>query len=318
LKRALVTGASGFVGANLALRLLADGHEVHLLLRPEFAPWRIKAFRDQVQLHRADLTDGAAVEALVAKIKPAWIFHLAAYGAYSQQADPGAIMRTNVQGTVNLLEACLKTGFEAFVNAGSSSEYGFKDHAPSEDDFLEPNSRYAVAKASATLYCRHIAQHHDAPVTTLRLYSAYGPYEEPTRLLPTLIVRGLEGELPPLVNPDIARDFVHVADVCEAFILAARSGQKLGAVYNVGTGVQTSLRQVVEIAQRAMHLSAEPQWGSMADRMWDATVWVANNRKIKEELGWKPTVNFEEGFNRMLDWFRSDPAMLSHYASVLK
>ncbi len=314
----LVTGASGFVGANLALRLLADGHEVHLLLRPEFAPWRIEAFRDRVQLHRVDLTDGAAVQSLVAKIKPAWIFHLAAYGAYSQQADPGAIVRTNVQGTANLLEACLKIGFEAFVNAGSSSEYGFKDHAPTENDFLEPNSRYAVAKASATLYCRHIAQHHGAPVTTLRLYSAYGPYEEPTRLLPTLIVRGLKGELPPLVNPDIARDFVHVADVCEAFILAARSARKDGAVYNVGTGVQTSLRQVVETARRAMQLSAEPQWGSMPDRVWDSTVWVANHRKIKEELGWKPSLNFEEGFRSMLDWFRGNPETLQYYSNVLK
>ena len=314
----LVTGASGFVGANLALRLLADGHEVHLLLRPEFAPWRIEAFRDRVQLHRVDLTDGAAVQSLVAKIKPAWVFHLAAYGAYSQQADASAIVGTNVLGTANLLEACLKIGFEAFVNAGSSSEYGFKDHAPTENDFLEPNSRYAVAKASATLYCRHIAQHHGAPVTTLRLYSAYGPYEEPTRLLPTLIVRGLKGELPPLVNPDIARDFVHVADVCEAFILAARSARKDGAVYNVGTGVQTSLRQVVETARRAMQLSAEPQWGSMPDRVWDSTVWVANHRKIKEELGWKPSLNFEEGFRSMLDWFRGNPETLQYYSNVLK
>src|SRR6185436_2537188 len=115
------------------------------------------------------------------------------------------------------VQAGLRVGFEAFVNAGSSSEYGFKDHAPAETEWLEPNSDYAVTKAAATLYCRQVAVSGRLPLCTLRLYSIYGPYEEPTRLIPTLILHGTEGALPALAAPDTARDYVHVDDASEAY-----------------------------------------------------------------------------------------------------
>src|SRR5207237_854558 len=140
---------------------------------------------------------------------------------YSSQTDLSQMVRTNFTSTINLVESCLKTGFEVFVNTGSSSEYGFKNHAPSEDEAIEPNSDYAVSKAVATLYCRHKARQKNVHIPTLRLYSIYGPYEEPTRLMPALLIRGLSGELPPLVNPDIARDYVYTEDAVDAFLLAA-------------------------------------------------------------------------------------------------
>src|SRR5262249_24369371 len=151
------------------------------------------------RLHEAPLEDPAAV---VRRVRPEWVFHLAAHGAYSSQTDVRQILQTNVLGTAALVEACLETGFEAFVDTGSSSEYGFTDHAPAEDEAPEPNSHYAVAKASATLFCRHTARSRHVHIPTLRLYSVYGPWEEPTRLIPTLLVRGLDGTLPPLVDPD--------------------------------------------------------------------------------------------------------------------
>ena len=117
------------------------------------------------------LDDAWAVRAAVSSIQPRWIFHLAVHGAYPGQTDLAEMVRTNIQGTMNLVEACVAEGFDAFVNTGSSSEYGVKDHAPSENSWLEPNSHYAVTKASATRYCRYTAQQHKVPLTTLRLYS---------------------------------------------------------------------------------------------------------------------------------------------------
>ena len=314
MKRAIITGATGFVGANLARRLLQDGHQVHLLVRPGYTRWRIQAMRNDVCLHEADLRDEEAIANVVGNIRPNWVFHLAAYGAYSWQTDLRRMVQTNIIGTINLVEACLKTGFEAFVNTGSSLEYGFKDHAPSESEWLEPNSHYAVTKASATLFCRYTAQSQGVHLPTLRLYSVYGPYEEPTRLIPTLILRGLNGELPPLVNPDITRDFVYVDDVSESYLLTAtRPNQEPGAVYNVGTGVQSSLREVVDVARRVMGITVEPEWGSMPDRQWDTNVWVSDNRKIQGELGWRPRYTFEQGFRTMVNWFRDNPALQHLY-----
>ena len=309
MKRVIITGGTGFIGANLARRLLSDGHEIHLLNRYGYQPWRIKSIRKILRCHEVDFGDAEALERKIGIIRPDWVFHLAAHGAYSWQTDLYQMVQINIIGTINLVEACLRTGFEAFVNTGSSSEYGFKDHVVSENEWLEPNSHYAVTKASATLYCRYTAQSRGVHMPTLRLYSVYGPYEDPTRLMPALILRGLKGEFPPLVKPDLAHDFVYVDDVSEAYILAAsRANQEADPVYNVGTGVETSLREVVEVARQLMEIKVKPKWGSMPNRQWDTGIWVADNRKIRDQLGWQPRYTFEQGFRLMVNWFRDKSA----------
>jgi UDP-glucose 4-epimerase len=314
MAKVLITGASGFVGNNLTRHLLTLGHRVNLLLRDSYADWRVQDIRDHTEIHTADLRDSDTVNRIVKKIGPDWVFHLAAHGAYSSQTDVMRILQTNIIGTVTLLQACLETGFEAFVNTGSSSEYGFKNLPPAETEWLEPNSYYAVAKASTTLFCRYTAQSLGLRIPTLRLYSVYGPYEEPSRLMPMLIVKGLENRLPPLVAPHIARDYVYVDDVVRVYLLAAtEEKQELGAVYNVGTGVQTSLREVVDVACRALGIAEEPKWGSMEDRIWDTGVWVSDNQSIGRKLAWRPEYTFEQGFRKMVQWFKDNPAMIEEY-----
>jgi UDP-glucose 4-epimerase len=318
MKRVMVTGATGFVGANLARRLLQDGHQLHLLVRPGFSDWRIQAIRTDVSLYEVELRDAERLEQVVKEIRPEWVFHLAAHGAYSWQTDLRQMAWTNFLGTINLVEACLKAGAEVFINTGSSSEYGYKSFAPSETENLEPNSHYAVTKASATLFCRYTAQHSDMRLYTLRLYSVYGPYEAPKRLMPTLILHGLRGKFPPLVRPEIVRDFVYVEDVNDAYLLAAsKAEQEVGAVYNVGTGVQTSMRQVVAVARQILPFTAEPEWGAMPDRSWDTTSWGANNKKITAELGWRPRYTFSRGFSQQVEWFRGNPSILEFYSKNL-
>jgi nucleoside-diphosphate-sugar epimerase len=308
MKRVILTGGTGFVGANLARRLLRDGHELHLLVRPNYQPWRIADIRSDLRLHELHLPDAEAVARVVSQIRPEWVFHLAVHGAYSWQTEWEQMVRTNIQGTMSLVFACLKTGFEAFVNTGSSSEYGFKDHAPAESEALAPNSHYAVTKAAATMFCCHIAQSRRVHLPTLRLYSVFGPYEDPGRLLPTLIMQGLKGKLPPLADPHVARDFVYVDDVVEAYLLAATvRTPEWGSIYNVGTGVQTTLREAVAVAREVMQIAAEPVWNAMPNRTWDANVWVSDNRKIRAQLGWQPRSTFAEGFRLMLGWFRQGP-----------
>ena len=318
MKRVILTGASGFVGANLVRRLLKDGHDIHLLVRQGYNPWRIEDLCADVQLHVIELTDDVALNRVVGNIRPDWVFHLATYGAYSWQTDLHQMIQTNIIGSINLIMAGLRTGFEVFVNTGSSSEHGFKRHASSETDWLEPNSLYAVTKASATLFCQYFAQSQKMRMSTLRLYSVYGPYEEPGRLMPTLILLGLQGKLPPLVNPSVVRDYVYVEDVVDAYIrVATQIDQEPGAIYNVGTGIQTSMCEVVEIARRVMGIVVEPKWGSMMNRLWDTSIWVADSRKIRHDLGWQPSYTFEQGFCQMVSWFLSDPKIMGYYRNRL-
>lgn len=312
--RALVTGAGGFVGANLAAGLAQAGHEVVAWVRPEGTTWRLQPLGDAIEVAAVDLLDGEAIDAGVRAARPDWVFHLAAHGAYSWQEDAERIMQTNLVSTVRLLAACRRHGFAAFVNAGSSSEYGFQDHAPREDELPEPNSDYAAMKAAATLHCRFVAQRDDVHVVTLRLYSVYGPWEEPGRLLPTLVARGLEGRLPPLVSPDTPRDFITVRDTERAFLEAAqRTDVERGGVFNIGSGRQTTLREVVEVARGQLGIAAEPEWGTEPQRAWDAAVWVADASKAREQLGWAAEDDLPTGFACLAGWLREHPELWERY-----
>ncbi len=336
MKRALITGGTGFVGANLARRLLRDGHEVHLLVRPGFRPWRIDSIKPDLHLHTASITDADAVTRAVRAARPEWVFHLAAYGAYPTQQDQQRMFDTNVLGTTRLLDACLGAGpdvtVEAFIHAGSSSEYGRRSEPHREAADPHPESDYASTKLTATEACCRKAAETGVAIMTLRLYSIYGPYEEPSRLIPRLIVEGRRGRWPPLASPGTARDFVHVDDAVDAFLLAAQAnpaqpgamlpGAALpgaipqGAIFNVGTGVQTTLADAVSTTRDFFGIEPEPAWASMPDRSWDTANWVADNRLIRDALGWHARLTFPGGLRRTAAWYDAHPELHEAYEAV--
>ncbi len=303
MKRALVTGSAGFVAANLVRRLLGDGYEVIATVRPQSDSWRIDELRDDIDYIELDITDAKQVADVVGRTRPDTIFHLAAHGAYSWQRERRRIFDTNLGGTINVFDAAVAQGVGAVVLAGSSSEYGFKDHSPAETEAPEPNSDYAAAKAAATLLAGYIGRSESLNVVTLRLYSAYGPWEEPDRLVPTLVSSALAGRLPPLADPDTARDFVFVADVGDAFVKAARrANTATGQIYNLGTGRQTTLREIVETARQLFGVKEEPVWNTMPRRTWDTKVWVADSARIRIELDWEPETSLEQGLTATAEW----------------
>ncbi len=312
----MITGSTGFVGANLTRRLIQDGHEVHCLVRHGYIPWRIDEIRKDIYIHEVDFDDVSALSSVCSNIHADWIFHLAVFGAYSWQTDVSEIIKTNILGTTNLVDACLKKGFEIFVNTGSSSEYGIKDHAPQEDEWADPNSYYAVSKVSATQFCRFTANRLKVNIPTLRLYSVYGPYEQPGRLMPTLITKALAKTLPPLVNPNTARDFIFIDDVLSAYLQLAQNSGKFsdhGAVFNVGTGVQTSLSELVDIVCNKFELKVEPDWGSMQNKEWDSEVWIADSQKIQSQFKWKYQISLTDGLQKFTDWYTNHPELHQRY-----
>jgi nucleoside-diphosphate-sugar epimerase len=301
----LITGASGFVGACLAHRITADGCDTHLLDYPGTPDWRIRDILPRVTLHPLDITDVQAVEQALARIRPRTIFHLATYGAYPTQQDVGRTVQVNVTGTWNLLSAAMNHGFDAFINTGSSSEYGFKDHPMSEDERLEPVTHYAITKATATMMCQAMGRTRRLPILTLRPFSVYGFWEEPPRLVPWVIKACLTGTNPTLTTPNPVRDFVFTEDFVDAYLLAAENAAQFpGEVFNIGSGRQTTVGEMVERIIRLTNSKVKPEWEKIANPRIEPGHWCADPGKARTRLGWQPRHNLEQGLNRMIDWMR--------------
>jgi nucleoside-diphosphate-sugar epimerase len=312
--RALVTGAEGFLGANLVRHLTCAGHEVIALSRPGGTLWRLEEVETEMQTLELDLRDTVAIERVLVESKPQWVFHLATHGAYSWQTDVRTMIDVNVGATAALLAVARVIDVHAFVNVGSSSEYGLKTHAPHEDEWLEPNSHYAVTKAAGS-HLTALAAMDGLPAVTLRLYSIYGPWEDPGRLMPALVRSATQGECPVLVGPETARDFVYVDDCCDALLRAAQRGAPdcPGSILNIGSGTQTRLDELVEIAREALDVTALPEWNTMEQRRWDTSVWVSDPHAASEHLGWKASITPAQGLVRMAAWLRAKPRLWERY-----
>jgi nucleoside-diphosphate-sugar epimerase/transketolase N-terminal domain/subunit/2-polyprenyl-3-methyl-5-hydroxy-6-metoxy-1,4-benzoquinol methylase len=305
----LLTGASGFIGSVLLRRLVSSGAKVSIILRKESKTWRINDLIDKVDVYYSNLSSVSELTEIVKKINPTVIYHLATNGAYSYQENANKIIETNIIGTWNLLQASNSVEYKLFVNTGSSSEYGFKEFSMKETDIVEPSSYYAVTKCAQTLLCTHIAKQENKPIVTLRPFSVYGPYEEPTRLVPTLITSLLQNKKMNLVSPTIARDYIYIDDMVDAYLKIEELIKNSGEYFNIGTGVQTTIKQIVE---KSIQISKKPGnfvWGGINNRNWDSDIWVADISKAKRLLNWEPKHSLDDGIKKTLDWSEQNNTM---------
>jgi nucleoside-diphosphate-sugar epimerase len=171
---------------------------------------------------------------------------------------------------------------------------------------LAPNSVYAVAKAAQTHLASLVARRGAMAVVTFRLFSVYGPWEEPTRLLPTIIRRAAAGLPLEMAAPETARDFVYVDDVLDAMLDVDRLPAVTGEVFNLASGIQSTLRDVVEAVQAVVGDRSEVRWGAMASRRWDTDRWQADVSRARTVLGWSPKHTLREGIARMAAWMAGE------------
>jgi len=303
--KTLITGAAGFIGANLAIRLVDEGHDVHAIVKPTSSPWRLDAVKDRIAVHIGDLNDEVAVADILRNVRPEVVYHFAVHGAYHHQNDDAVILRTAVQGTLNLLHASKAVDVRMFVNTGTSSEYGSKDHPMREDEIIDPNSYYAVGKAAQTMLCRQYSRQEELPLCTLRLFSAYGPYEEPGRLVPELIKNALANVEIPLAQPETARDFIYIDDIIDAYKKVAAHDELRGDIFNIGTGKQSTLREIAEHVLAMTGSSSALKWNAYPPRPFDTSVWVADVRRAADVLGIRAETTLEDGLRDMVQWVRT-------------
>ncbi len=308
--RIFITGAGGFIGSNLTKKLSSLGYDIHIILKPGSNPFRLNEIKDRINIHSTDLLDKAQLPKLLKKINPNIIYHLATHGAYSFQNDREKIIDVNIMGTLNLLEASRKIDYGSLIVTGTSSEYGFKKHPMKETDALEPTSFYAASKASTTLISQVFAKEFKKPISILRPFSVYGPYEEKSRFVPTIIRALFEGKEISLTSGSQRRDLVYIDDVVDAYLSFLSKNRTLeGEVFNLGTGRQYTNDDVVKILFKVTGKKTKVKKGAFPKKTWDTSFWVADISKSKKILKWQPKVTLEEGLKKTYKWFAGQSSL---------
>ncbi len=290
----LITGVNGFIGSNLARRLVNDGFTVHGIVRNKSNLLRIGDLK-QLKVHLSDLSNISLLKNLFKKIKPNYIFHLATYEDYRDESKFNQMVETNIIGTKNLIDASDGVNYKLFVNTGSSSEYGFKNKPMKEDNILNPISNYAVTKACATHLSSLFAIQFNKPIITFRLFSVFGPGEARNRLIPTAVISVLTDKPISLTAGLVRRDFIFIDDVIDAYICAMKANIIPGEIYNIGSSNQFSNEDIVKVLEKISGKKTIISKRNYPKRIWDTDYWVADNSKARKKLKWKPKYNLELG-----------------------
>ncbi|MCZ6905240.1 MAG: SDR family oxidoreductase [Acidobacteria bacterium] len=309
-KRALVTGGAGCVGSNLVVELLRRGWQVRAL--DDFSAGKHEHLKgipsDRFELREGDIRNLQVCEQACRNME--YVFHQAAIRSVSRSMDdPQATNEVNVRGTLNMLQAAQKAGVRRFVYASSSSVYGDATQLPQEETQRpQPVSPYAVSKLAGENYCLSFAKTTKLETVSLRYFNVYGPNQDPeskySLLIPAFLAQAGRGE-PFEVHGDglQARDFSFVGDVVAANLLAAQTPNVSGEIFNVAGGKSIS---VLDVAQAIVNIIGKDPGKRHTDRRpGDVRTTWASIERAKKLLGFQPSVDFEEGLRRSVDYFRS-------------
>ncbi|OFZ78875.1 MAG: hypothetical protein A2583_11735 [Bdellovibrionales bacterium RIFOXYD1_FULL_53_11] len=304
-KRVLVTGGSGFIASHMVRRLLEEGAEVFITTKYNsiIDNVRLAALWDRIGVIEADLRNPDSL-AQIKAVKPEIILH---FGAYNHVGDSFThvleSLNSNAVGTACLMEAYKE--YERFVYIATSEVYGFQKSVPFVETMTPfPTSPYAVGKFGGELYAR--MQHHvyGLPVSVIRPFNAYGPYQSPRAIIAELIIKGLRGQLIQTTEGKQTRDFNYVTNLVDGILLAAASKECVGQVTNIGSGEEIAVRDLVLKIHELTGKKSKLEIGSLPNRPTEIWRMQAGNERAKKLLGWEPRVGFEEGLGRTVDWFR--------------
>lgn len=322
----LVTGGAGFIGSAVVRLAIARGHEIVNVDVLTYAAC-LENVAEAAQspnyaFEQADIRDRAALDRVFATHKPDAVMHLAAESHVDRSIDgPGDFIETNITGTFNMLEAARKYWIDAgkpesfrFHHISTDEVFGSLPADPSvqftEETPYDPRSPYSASKASSDHLVRAWNETYGLPVVLTNCSNNYGPYHFPEKLVPVIILNALAGkDLPIYGDGSNIRDWLYVEDHADALLLAVQKGE-VGRSYNIGGENERTNLQLVQALCAILDKKRPKDSGSYADQITyvtdrpghDARYAIAPGR-IRDELGWRPSVTVEEGLEKTVDWY---------------
>lgn len=309
----LVTGASGFIGSHLVQALVREGARVRAMTHYRGDPsldnleYLSPAEFDAVEVVKGNVEDPHFVRRAVVDCEV--VFHLAALIAipYSYVA-PSSYVATNIQGTVNVLEACRAEQTVRLVHTSTSECYGSARYTPIDEAHpLQGQSPYSASKISADKMAESYYNSFELPVVTIRPFNTFGPRQSARAVIPTIIGQLLAGEKKlRLGSVTPLRDLTFVSDTVEGFLAGARKDGIEGSVFNLGTGAMHSIGDVARRIMKLMQVDVpiEEAAERIRPEKSEVTALLSDNRKAQSELAWRPTVGLDDGLSRTVEFLR--------------
>ncbi|MBI4369360.1 MAG: SDR family NAD(P)-dependent oxidoreductase [Elusimicrobia bacterium] len=319
----LVTGAGGFIGSHLCERLCDEGAQVTAFVHYRFdGSWgwlKDLGRRDRLHVVSGDVTDRDSVRSGMEGADV--VFHLAALIAipYSYHA-PASYVRTNVEGTLNILQAARELGVKRLVHTSTSEVYGTAQYVPIDEKHpLQGQSPYSASKIGADKMAEAFHMSFGLPVVIVRPFNTFGPRQSQRAIVPTIMAQCLSGGPLKLGNMTPMRDLNFVLNTVDGFLAAATSSEALGKTVNLGSGAEISVHDLAQKIARLAGVSVKIEQererirpkGSEVERL------LADNKLAQELLGWKPRVSLDQGLQKTWNWLKSQKMDIEAHRYVL-
>jgi UDP-glucose 4-epimerase len=302
MKRVLVTGGAGFVGARVVNRLLDQGCEVALLLRETSNTRRLHGTLARCTVLRGDLTQVERLRGPLEDFAPEGVLHLAWEGVKGAERNhPNQL--ANVSNSIDLFNLTGDIGCSGFVGLGSQAEYGLLSGRIDERAQTRPTTTYGAAKLATGCVLERAAAAAGRAFSWLRLFSSYGPDDDPSWLIPYLIQTLLAGERPKLTKAEQVWDYIHVDDVAEAIVVALQS--QVSGIFNLGSGEARPLRKIVEGLRDEINPTLPLGFGEVDYRPDQVMHLESDIGALRAATGWAPSISLKQGLAGTIEWHRT-------------
>lgn len=299
MKKVLITGASGFIGRHCLPLLVEQGYEVHALSRH---PLFIENL--DINWHRVDLFDRVAIQESIGKIRPSNLLHLAWY-AVPGQYWTGLANFQWVQASLDLVRSFVECGGTRIVAAGSCAEYDWNyGYCQANLTPLAPQTPYGICKQAFSLMLKSYAQQTDISYAWGRIFWLYGQYEDPNRLVSSVIRSLLTNKLAQCSDGTQIRDFLYVSDVADSLVRLL--GSEVEDAIDIGSGIPISIRTLVESIASKLDRSDLVRFGAISSNSQEAPLVVANPARLRTELNWYPKYDLASGITETINFWKQE------------
>ena len=303
----IITGATGFIGSNLCRQLSKNKTDVHIFTTSKSNFWRLNDIITKIHVHTVDLVKHSQVQKKILEINPKYIFHCASYGVHPKELIFQKMVNVNINGTRNLLDATSElSNFKKFINLSSYFEYSHKQDKLKESDLTQPITLYGISKLLQTNLVRYYSLKKNIPSVNLRIFTPYGKFDEPGRLINSIMLSIINKKNIILFSKNSKRDFIHVDDVISALIHSAKSKFSNSEIFNIGSGNSYSVEKIVNLCKKLINDSNTKIIWKIKHREFDLLGGggYSDNTKTIKNLNWKPKISLEAGLQMSHKWYK--------------